>query len=60
MKKQNLNNKLNFNKTAVTELNDAQMYDVDGGTSPACIWAAVESFALTIGLYVAYKELRAN
>jgi hypothetical protein len=36
MKKQNPNNKLAFNKVAVTELNDTQMYDVDGGTTPLC------------------------
>jgi hypothetical protein len=38
MKKQNVNNKLSFNKIAVTELNDSQMHDVDGGSSPACYW----------------------
>ena len=37
MKKQNQNNKLAFNKVAVIELNDKQMDDVDGGTSPLCI-----------------------
>jgi lactobin A/cerein 7B family class IIb bacteriocin len=37
MKKQNPSNKLAFNKAAVTELNDNQMYDVDGGTTPVCI-----------------------
>lgn len=31
MKNQNPN-KLAFNKAAVTELNDAQMHEVDGGT----------------------------
>jgi hypothetical protein len=36
MKKQNPTNKLAFNKVAVTELNDTQMHDVDGGSSPAC------------------------
>ncbi|QSW91096.1 MULTISPECIES: class I lanthipeptide [Flavobacterium] len=36
MKKQNLNNKLAFNKVAVTELNDKQMQDVDGGTTLLC------------------------
>jgi hypothetical protein len=34
MKKQNVNNKLAFNKVAVTELNDNQMYDVNGGSNP--------------------------
>ena len=36
MKNQNPN-KLAFNKAAVAELNDKQMHDVDGGTSPLCI-----------------------
>jgi lactobin A/cerein 7B family class IIb bacteriocin len=26
-----------FNKVAVIELDDNQMYDVDGGTTPLCI-----------------------
>jgi len=32
MKKQNPNNKLAFNKVAVTELNETQLQDVNGGT----------------------------
>ena len=36
MKKQNTINKLAFNKAAVAELNDSQMHDVDGGSTPAC------------------------
>ena len=43
MKKQNVNNKLAFNKAMVVELNDGQMYDVDGGTTPVCIAAAASS-----------------
>ena len=59
MKKQNVNNKLAFNKAAITELNDVQMYDVNGGATPilAVSWAAVEGFALSVGLYLATKEL---
>ena len=34
--KQNVNNKLAFNKAAVAELNDAQMNDVNGASSPLC------------------------
>ncbi|WP_343696362.1 class I lanthipeptide [Flavobacterium sp.] len=37
MKNQNPNNKLTFNKVAVTELNDQQMHNVDGGTTSLCI-----------------------
>ncbi|MDX6192046.1 class I lanthipeptide [Flavobacterium sp. FlaQc-52] len=37
MKNKNTINKLAFNKVAVAELNDNQMYDVDGGTSPTCL-----------------------
>jgi hypothetical protein len=32
MKKQNTNNKLAFNKAAVTELNENQMVSLNGGT----------------------------
>ena len=34
MKKQNGMNKLAFNKAAVVELNNVQLQDVNGGTSP--------------------------
>ena len=32
MKKQNVNNKLAFSKTAVTELNSTQLTQINGGT----------------------------
>jgi len=48
MKKQNPNNKLVFNKVAVTELNDDQMHDVDGGTFPLC-------FSVTIAITIAIE-----
>ncbi|RLJ63307.1 lactobin A/cerein 7B family class IIb bacteriocin [Lacinutrix venerupis] len=35
MKTQNTN--LAFNKNSVTELNDNQLQDVNGGTSPVCV-----------------------
>lgn len=34
MKKQNASNKLAFNKAAVTELNDAQSMEINGGATP--------------------------
>ncbi|WP_165829063.1 class I lanthipeptide [Flavobacterium sp. HTF] len=34
MKKQNPTNKLVLNRLAVAELNDKQMQDVDGGSTP--------------------------
>lgn len=37
MKKQNVKNKLAFNKVAVTELNDNQLAHVNGGSSLMCI-----------------------
>jgi lactobin A/cerein 7B family class IIb bacteriocin len=43
MKKQNVNNKLAFNKAAVIELNDNQLVDVNGGTTPVCVAAAASS-----------------
>lgn len=33
MKKQNVNNKLAFNKAVVTELNEKQLVKINGGTS---------------------------
>jgi hypothetical protein len=33
MKKQNVNNKLAFNKAAVTELNNNQLFEVKGGSN---------------------------
>jgi hypothetical protein len=48
MKKQSTINKLAFNKVAVVELNDNQMYDVDGGTTPFCIGVAIG--------YIIYKS----
>ncbi|MDX6192123.1 MULTISPECIES: class I lanthipeptide [Flavobacterium] len=38
MKKQNPTNKLAFNKTAVTELNETQLQDVNGGASTFTIF----------------------
>ena len=37
MKNQNQNSKLAFNKVAVVELNENQMHNVDGGSSPICL-----------------------
>jgi bacteriocin-like protein len=37
MKKQNPNNKLTFNKAAVTELNTNQLQNVNGGTSSTTV-----------------------
>jgi len=34
MKKQNVNNKLAFNKVAVAELNNDQLADINGGATP--------------------------
>lgn len=36
MKKQNVKNKLAFNKATVNELNDGQMVNVNGGSSIPC------------------------
>jgi bacteriocin-like protein len=44
MKKQNVNNKLIFNKAAVTELNDKELNDINGGTNDLII-----SFIVTAG-----------
>ena len=36
MKSQNVNNKLAFGKATVTELNDNQMTEVNGGSTTVC------------------------
>jgi hypothetical protein len=41
MKKQNANNKLAFGKATVTELNETQLQDVNGGTTPFCVGVAI-------------------
>jgi hypothetical protein len=47
MKTQNINNKLAFGKATVTELNDAQLESIDGGTSLPCAGVLVASIALS-------------
>ena len=53
MKKQNTNNKLAFNKAAVTELNNFQIMNVNGGSTPttvssgACL-IAIASIAVAV------------
>ncbi len=37
MKSQKVNNKLAFDKATVTDLNEKQLADVNGGTSPLCV-----------------------
>jgi hypothetical protein len=49
MKKQNVNNKLAFNKAAVIELNDQKLVEVNGGTSFNCSIALVTLITRTIG-----------
>jgi hypothetical protein len=51
MKKQNVNNKLAFNKAAVTELNDDQLSTVNAGTGLSC------AIAISISVYIAIKAI---
>ena len=37
MKTQNVNNKLRFDKNSLVELNEEQLTDVNGGTTPVCV-----------------------
>jgi hypothetical protein len=46
MKKQNVNNKLAFNKAAVTELNDQKLVEVNGGSTVVC--TIIVTFLLTM------------
>lgn len=57
MKKENLNNKLAFKKLVVVELNDNMLYDVNGGSTPLCVWAFIESVAISIASYAGIKQL---
>jgi len=43
MKTQNTNNKLAFTKANVTELNNNELIDIDGGSSPFCAAVATSS-----------------
>jgi hypothetical protein len=49
MKKQNPNNKLAFNKVAVTELNDNQLDDINGGS--------ILTVAVTIAVSIIVDQL---
>ena len=44
MRKQNPNNKLVFNKTAVTELNEKQLQEVNGGAGTTTLPTIVITF----------------
>ncbi len=48
MKKSNNINKLNFNKTAIVELNDSHLNEINGGTSPLPAISAVSGQALSL------------
>ena len=45
------NNKLAFNKSSVTELNDAQLLEVDGGTTP--VWLGI---SIGLAIYSLIKD----
>ena len=47
MKTQNA--KLNFRKDSIIELNEAQLLDVDGGTSPVCFYVGYAALASSGG-----------
>ncbi len=50
MKKQSQNSKLAFNKAVISELNDAQMENIDGGTTVPCVGVFVASVALSYNI----------
>ncbi|MBP2833386.1 class I lanthipeptide [Aquimarina sp. U1-2] len=51
MKSQKFDNKLKFDKHAVTELNDQKLLDINGGTSPLAISIIMLSVSLAIDAY---------
>ena len=50
MKKQNVNHKLTFQKAAVTELNNKELTDVNGGSLLVSIVVAVTGAAVGAGI----------
>ncbi len=56
MKTQNVNNKLAFNKAAVTELNANELTDVNGGSLLVSIAVAAAGAAIGAGIAYLLKE----
>ncbi|HKX85172.1 MAG TPA: class I lanthipeptide [Flavobacterium sp.] len=54
MKKQSMDNKLTFNKSAVAELNDNQLLDVNGGATPTAFFYSVYIS------YIIVKDIKNN
>jgi bacteriocin-like protein len=55
MKKQNVNNKLAFNKKAIAELNDEQLQEVNGGGSfdfVTAVGAYINNAGQAVGAYL--------
>ncbi|WP_452602990.1 class IIb bacteriocin, lactobin A/cerein 7B family [Pontimicrobium sp. MEBiC06410] len=52
-------NRLDFTKNSVVELNEVELLDVDGGTSPLCV-IAVASSVKCVGILVASIALSYN
>ena len=50
MKTQNVNNKLRFDKNSLIELNEEQLTDVNGGTTPVCV-----GIIIGLSIYVAVR-----
>ena len=50
MKTQNVNNKLRFDKNSLVELNEEQLTDVNGGTTPVCV-----GIIIGLSIYVAVR-----
>ena len=51
MKTQNVNNKLRFDKSSITELNDNQLNNIEGGTT-----TVICSIAVTVVVYSLVKQ----
>ena len=50
MKSQSVNNKLRFDKNSLVELNEEQLTDVNGGTTPVCV-----GIIIGLSIYVAVR-----
>ena len=50
MNTQELNSNYLFNKRFVVELSENELANIEGGTTPACIWALTEGLLMGGGL----------
>ena len=50
MKSQLKNDVLNFNKTSLIELNKNQIHNINGGSSPGCVFMVITAFGVGVAV----------